>query len=106
MLYVKPLDTFVEATLPSKEKAHLEQGFCLRYEEPPFNPVLPGRARIWHSQGKAAVLKCYAFTIRRKTTVEHPLRIKIDSGSRTSGPRLQQNNTTLPGRRLSCTISW
>jgi hypothetical protein len=55
----------------------------------PLDPVHPGRARILLSQGKAAVLKRYPFTLVLKAAREHPqvqpLHIKLDPGSRTTG---------------------
>lgn len=55
----------------------------------PLNPVHPGRARILLSQGKAAILKRFPFTIVLKTAIEEPqvqpLRVKLDPGSKTTG---------------------
>jgi 5-methylcytosine-specific restriction endonuclease McrA len=55
----------------------------------PLNPVHAGRARILLKEGKAAVFKRYTFTIILKVALEkpqvHPLRIKIDPGSQTTG---------------------
>jgi hypothetical protein len=63
--------------------------FVVDTKKHPLNPVHPGRARILLSQGKAAVLKRYPFTIVLKVTVEkpatQPLRIKLDPGSKTTG---------------------
>ena len=54
-----------------------------------LNPVHPARARLLLTQGKAAVFRRYPFTIILKRTVEqpevHPLRLKIDPGSNTTG---------------------
>ena len=53
------------------------------------NPVHPARARVLLSQGKAAVLKRFPFTLILKTVIEqphvHPLRMKLDPGSKTTG---------------------
>jgi 5-methylcytosine-specific restriction endonuclease McrA len=55
----------------------------------PLNPVHPGRARLLLKQGKAAVYRRYPFTLILKRAVEqpvlHPLRVKIDPGSKTTG---------------------
>src|SRR5262249_52214716 len=63
----------------------------------PLNPVHPGQARILLSQGKAAVLKRYPFTIVLKRIVPEPqlepLRLKIDPGSRTTGIALVNDTT-------------
>jgi 5-methylcytosine-specific restriction endonuclease McrA len=63
----------------------------------PLDPVHPGRARLLLSQGKAAVLRRYPFTIILKTTLEHPqvppLRVKLDPGSRTTGFALVNDAT-------------
>lgn len=63
--------------------------FVLDTNKRPLNPVHPGRARMLLSQGKAAVLKHYPFTIILKGAVESPvvesLRIKLDPGSKTTG---------------------
>src|SRR5437879_5356116 len=63
--------------------------FVVDTNEQPLNPVHPGRARILLTQGKAAVLKRYPFTLVLKGAVEEPviepLRVKIDPGSRATG---------------------
>lgn len=55
----------------------------------PLRPVHPGRARLLLTQGKAAVLKRYPFTLVLKTRVQEQqqpaLRLKLDPGSRTTG---------------------
>src|SRR5437016_4214298 len=54
-----------------------------------LNPVHPGRARTLLSSGQAAVYRQYPFTIILKAEVPnptvHPLRLKIDPGSKTTG---------------------
>ncbi len=54
-----------------------------------LNPVHPGRARLLLKRGKASVYRRYPFTIILKRAVEHPtlhpLRVKVDPGSQTSG---------------------
>jgi hypothetical protein len=63
--------------------------FILDTYQRPLNPVHPGRARILLSEGKAAVFKCYPFTLILKIEVEEPivepLRIKLDPGSKATG---------------------
>jgi 5-methylcytosine-specific restriction endonuclease McrA len=63
--------------------------FVLDTNKQPLNPVHAGRARILLKEGKAAVFKRYPFTIILKAAIEkpqvHPLRIKIDPGSQTTG---------------------
>ena len=71
--------------------------FVLDTDTRPLDPVHPGRARIWLSQGKAAVFKRYPFTIILKVACDspevHPLRLKIDPGSQTSGLALVNDTT-------------
>ncbi len=71
--------------------------FVLDTNRQPLNPVHPGYARILLTQGKAAVLKRYPFTIILKRAVEHaaldPLRLKIDPGSKTTGLALVNDAT-------------
>jgi len=71
--------------------------FVLDTQKRPLDPVHPGRARILLAQGKAAVLKRYPFTIILKVVIEkpevHPLRIKIDPGSQTTGLALVNDRT-------------
>jgi len=61
------------------------------------NPVHPAEARSLLSEGKAAVLRQYPFTIiLKKECVEvepEPLRIKIDPGSRTTGIAVTNDET-------------
>jgi hypothetical protein len=60
----------------------LSKVFVVDTNKQALNPVHPGRARIFLSQGKAAVFKRYPFTIILTCTVEQtarePLRIKLD----------------------------
>jgi 5-methylcytosine-specific restriction endonuclease McrA len=71
--------------------------FVVDTNKQPLNPVHPGRARILLSQGRAAVLKRYPFTLILKCAVEEPqlepLRIKIDPGSKTTGLALVNGAT-------------
>ncbi|HEX4208199.1 MAG TPA: RNA-guided endonuclease IscB [Ktedonobacteraceae bacterium] len=75
--------------LPTKVEAHTSNVFVLDHHRIPLDPIHPGRARILLSQGKAAVLKYYPFTIVLKAIIEEPhvqpLRIKLDPGSKTTG---------------------
>ncbi|OLB29389.1 MAG: HNH endonuclease [Ktedonobacter sp. 13_2_20CM_53_11] len=63
----------------------------------PLTPVHPGRARLLLTQKKAAVFRRYPFTIILKTMPEHPevhpLRLKIDPGSQTTGLALVNDAT-------------
>ena len=63
--------------------------FVVDTKKQPLNPVHPGRARLLLTQGKAAVLRRYPFTIVLKRSVEspnvEPLRVKIDPGSKVTG---------------------
>jgi 5-methylcytosine-specific restriction endonuclease McrA len=71
--------------------------FVLDTNRQPLDPVHPGRARILLRQSKAAVFKRYPFTIMLKASVSkpevHPLRIKIDPGSQTTGLALVKEAT-------------
>ena len=63
--------------------------FVLDTAKKPLDPVHPGLARRFLKQGKAAVFKRFPFTIILKTEhldpQGHPLRVKLDPGSRTTG---------------------
>ena len=63
----------------------------------PLTPVHPGRARLLLRQQQAAVFRRYPFTIILKTMPEslevHPLRLKIDPGSQTTGLALVNDAT-------------
>jgi hypothetical protein len=67
----------------------LSQVFVLDTVRQALNPVHPGRARLLLKQGKAAVYRRCPFTIILKREVEqlvlHPLRVKLDRGSKTTG---------------------
>jgi 5-methylcytosine-specific restriction endonuclease McrA len=57
-------------------------------DKKPCNPVMPGKARILLSNGKAAVLRRYPFTIilkRGSQAPVEPIRLKIDPGSKQTG---------------------
>src|SRR3989440_761280 len=63
--------------------------FVLDTTKQPLNPVHPGRARLLLKEGKAAVYRRFPFTLILKRVVEHPtlhpLRLKIDPDSQTTG---------------------
>src|SRR5207253_3283604 len=63
--------------------------FVLDTTKQPLDPIHPGRARLLLKQGKAAVYRRFPFTLILKHAVEqpvlHPLRVKIDPGSQTTG---------------------
>ena len=63
--------------------------FVVDTNKQPLNLVHPGRARLLLSSGQAAVYRRYPFVIILKRAVEtpevHPLRLKIDPGSKTTG---------------------
>ena len=67
----------------------MSQVFVVDTKKQPLNPVHPGRARLLLTQGKAAVLRRYPFTIVLKDAVEsppvEPLRVKLDPGSKVTG---------------------
>mgnify|MGYP001209479063 CR=1 FL=1 len=71
--------------------------FVLATKKHPLNPVHPGYARLLLTQGKAAVFKRYPFTLILKEAIEqpdlHPLRIKLDPGSKTTGIAIVNDET-------------
>ena len=71
--------------------------FVLDTNKQPLNPVHPGRARILLRQGKAAVYRRFPFCLILKTTVEepvvHPLRLKLDPGSKATGIAILNDST-------------
>lgn len=85
----KSLATMVEATITPQGRLILSNVCVFDTNQQPLNPVHPGRARILLSSGKAAVFKRDPFTVTWKGAVEHPkiepLRLKLDSGSHTTG---------------------
>jgi len=95
-LYVKPLRNIDEVSITletggpqGQKEATMSQVFVLDTSKQPLNPVHPGRARLLLKQGKAAVYRRFPFTLILKHAVEqpvvHPLRVKIDPGSQTTG---------------------
>ncbi len=72
--------------------------FVVDSTKQPLNPVHPGRARLLLKHGKAAVCRHCPFTIILKRAVEqptlHPLRIKVDPGSKTTGIALVNDESS------------
>ena len=75
----------------------MSQVFVLDANKQALDPIHPGRARLLLKQGKAAVYRRYPFTIILASAVEqptlHPLRIKVDPGSHTTGITLINDHT-------------
>jgi len=71
--------------------------FVVDTNRKPLNPIHSGYARLLLTQKKAAVLRRYPFTIVLKTAPQqpevHPLRLKIDPGSQTTGLALANDAT-------------
>jgi 5-methylcytosine-specific restriction endonuclease McrA len=71
--------------------------FVVDTNKQPLDLINPGHARLLLSQGKAAVLRQYPFTIVLKRAVSdpqtQPLRLKIDPGSKTTGMALVNDAT-------------
>ncbi len=71
--------------------------FVVDTNRKPLNPIHSGYARLLLTQKKAAVLRRYPFTIVLKTAPQqpevHPLRLKIDPGSQTTGLALVNDAT-------------
>lgn len=71
--------------------------FVLDTNKQPLNPIHSGRARMLLSQGKAAVIRRYPFTLILKQEVLNPkvepLRVKIDPGAKTTGLALVNDTT-------------
>ena len=63
--------------------------FVVDQQRRPLDPVHPGRARFLLRAGHAAVLRRYPFTLilhdPRPDDPVHPLRLKLDPGSKTMG---------------------
>src|SRR5207244_4795458 len=90
------LITLSRPPLPGKPEAlkgaPMSHVFVVDANRKPLDPVHPGQARLLLTQKKAAVFRCYPFTIILQTRPEHPevhpLRLKIDPGSQTTGSSL------------------
>lgn len=79
--------------------------FVIDSDRQPCNPIHPAQARLLLSQKKAAVLRCYPFTILLKEKVENveikPLTIKIDPGSKVTGLALVSEENVIWGAELT-----
>ena len=71
--------------------------FVIDANRKPLDPVHPGYARLLLTRNKAAIIRRYPFTILLKDPPEqkeaHPLRLKIDPGSQTTGLALVNEAT-------------
>ena len=96
VLHSKPLSTIDEVSITlatggphGQKKGSMSKVFVLDTNHQPLDPVHPGRARLLLKSGKAAVYRRFPFTLILKRTVAHatlhPLRLKIDPGSQTTG---------------------
>lgn len=97
-VYLKPLANVDEVqhhprkrrpTWAHPKESTLSKVFIVDTTKQPLNPVHAGRARLLLKQGKAAVYRRVPFTLMLLRAVEsptlHPLRVKIDPGSNTTG---------------------
>lgn len=74
--------------------------FVLNKNKKPLNPTSPAKARRLLKQGKAVIDKKYPFTIRLKelkdtSTNQQSYRVKLDSGSKTTGIAITKNNEVM-----------
>ena len=90
------LSNIVEMDITRKE-AHLSKVFLLDTNKKSLDPIEPGYARKLLGWGKAAVFKRYPFTLILKEAcpeaTPEPLRLKLDSGSKTTGLALVNDST-------------
>ena len=78
--------------------------FVLDTQKRPLNPIRPGIARKWLTNGKAAVFRRYPFTIILKVEVkvpQEPITLKLDPGSKTSPIALVQGEKVIFGAELT-----
>src|SRR4028118_68877 len=78
--------------------------FVLDTQKRPLNPIRPGMARKWLTNGKAAVFRRYPLTIILKVEVkvpQEPITLKLDPGSKTSGIALVQGEKVIFGAELT-----
>jgi len=78
--------------------------FVLDTQKRPLNPIRPGMARKWLTNGKAAVFRRYPFTIILKVEVkvpQEPITLKLDPGSKTSPIALVQGEKVIFGAELT-----
>jgi hypothetical protein len=69
--------------------------FVLDRRKHPLMPCTERRARLLLGRGRAVVVRAYPFTIRLKDCaggITQPVRIKIDSGSKTTGIAMVREN--------------
>jgi 5-methylcytosine-specific restriction endonuclease McrA len=96
VLHSKPLSNIDEVSITlatggphGHKEVSMSKVFVLDTNHQPLDPVHPGRARLLLKAGKAAVYRRFPFTLILKRAVEHPtlhpLRVKIDPGSQTTG---------------------
>jgi RRXRR protein/HNH endonuclease len=73
--------------------------FVLDTNKQPQSPIHPGAARLWLTQGKAAVYRRFPFTIILKRAVGNPIvepvTLKVDPGSKTTGIALVQDGKVI-----------
>lgn len=78
--------------------------FVLDANKQPLDPVHPGQARRWLTQGRAAIFRRYPFTIILKqdchSTKANSLKLKIDPGSKVTGLALIQGKKVVWGAEL------
>jgi len=81
------------------------QVFVVDSDKRPLTPTSPAKARKLLSASKAAVFRCYPFTIILKRTVEDAkpaeLQLKIDPGSKSTGLAILNDSTVLWGAELT-----
>ncbi len=85
--------SLARGTLPAQAEMHPKGSchmvFVVDVEKRPLDPCHPARARALLTAGKAAVWRHYPFTLILRRAVPqaqpHPLRVKLDPGSRVSG---------------------
>ena len=74
----------------------MQHVFVVDTNRTPCNPVDPGKARVLLTQGKAAVLRRFPFTIILKGESREqalPVRVKLDPGSKQTGVALVNEST-------------
>jgi 5-methylcytosine-specific restriction endonuclease McrA len=78
--------------------------FVLDTHRKPLSPCKPGVARSLLEAGKAAVYRCFPFTIILKKEVgatPEPIELKLDPGSKTTGIALKQGDQVIFGAELT-----
>lgn len=79
--------------------------FLIDAKKTPMNPIHPAQARELMAAGKAAVFRCYPFTLIMNRAIDnivtYPLALKIDPGSKITGISLVNNrNEAIWGMEL------